>query len=202
MAANQASRAVRLPPPDLGSQSLPRTRQLARPWFRAHRRQDKAIVFNLKPTHRFSHPSCPCPILYVAMDAETCLWEVFGDTVFDCGHVVPKTQWDDLILSRIDVPHLHLCDLSKTATRSSLTVDLTALMNDDLTIPQEWGLTIQRHPSQVPAIKFKSRFTGSACLAIFDRGGIHHRLREASLGSLNRFDQALAWLTKHQVTLL
>ena len=136
------------------------------------------------------------------MDPETCLWEVFGDTVFDSGRVVPKTLWNDLIISRIDVPRVRLCDLSKTTTRSSLAVDLTALMNDDLTVPQEWGLAIQRHPSQVPAIRFKSRFTDNACLAIFDRGGIRHRLRETSLGSLNQFEPALAWLTKHQVTLL
>ena len=100
------------------------------------------------------------------------------------------------------MPALHLCDLSKTSTRSALTVDLTALMNENLNIPQEWGLAIQTHPSQVPAIKFKSRFTGNACLAIFDRRGVRHRLRETPLSLLNQFDPALNWLTKHEVTLV
>jgi len=75
-------------------------------------------------------------------------------------------------------------------------------MNQDLRIPQEWGLAIQRHPAQVPAIKFKSRFTESACLAMFDRAGIRGRLREKSLGPLNQFDPALNWVTRHEVTLL
>jgi len=202
MAGNQPTRPIRLPPAQLDAQELPRTRQIARAWFRVHPRASQAIFFNLKPTHRYSHPNCPFPILYVAMDAETCLWEVFGDAVFDHGRALPKTQWDDLMVSTIDVPQLHLCDLSRTTTRSALTVDLAALMKDDLRVPQAWGLAIQRHPSQVPAVKYRSRFTGNACLAIFDRAGIRRRLRERSLGTLNQFDPALTWLTQHRVTLV
>ena len=136
------------------------------------------------------------------MDVETCFWEIFGDAIFDNERALPKTQWDDLIISMIHLPHLRLCDLSKTTTRGALAVDLASLMNDDLSVPQEWGLAIQMHPSQVQAVKFKSRFTGSACLAIFDRGGIRHRIRKTPLSSLNEFDPALAWLAKHKVTLV
>src|SRR5947199_403644 len=111
MAGNPPRRVIRLPLADVATQKLPRTRQIARAWFRVHSRASNALVFNLKPTHRYSHPNCPFPILYVAIDAETCLWEVLGDAVFDSGRVLPKTQWDDAILSVIDVPNLHLCDL-------------------------------------------------------------------------------------------
>lgn len=161
-----------------------------------------AISFNLKPTHRYSHPNCPFPVLYAAIDPETSFWEVFGDAVFDNGHALPPTRWDDLSISTIDVSNIYLCDLSKTTMRGALTVDLAALMNEDLSVPQAWGLSIQLHPSQVPAVKFKSRFTGNACLAIFDRAGIRQRLRESSLSPLSQFDPALAWLTKHQVALI
>jgi hypothetical protein len=202
MAVSPTSRPVRLPPPDLAQRELPRTRQIARRWFRVHSRARKAIHFDLRPTHRYSHAECPDPILYVAMDAETCFWERFGDALFDHGYAIPETHWDDAIISTIDVPPLHLCDLSKTATRSALTVDLTALMNDDLTVPQQWGLQIQQHPNNVSAIKFKSRFTGTACLAIFDRAGIRGQLKESALGALTEFGPALDWLTRNEVTLL
>ncbi len=202
MAGNPPARPIRLPPLDLATQDLPRTRQIARAWLRVHPRKLKAIFFSLKPTHRYSHPECPCPILYVAIDAETCLWEIFGDAVFNNRRAVPKTQWDEAMISTIAVPPLHLCDLSRTSTRSALTVDLAALMNDDLSVPQQWGLAIQRHPAQVPAIKFKSRFTSNACLAVFDRGGIRARLRETRLSALSQFDPALNWLTRHEVTLV
>jgi hypothetical protein len=202
MAADSASRPIRLPPADLASQSLPGSRQIARAWFRVHRRGHSAIHFSLKPTHRYSHPNCPYPILYVGIDAETCLWEIFGDVVFDNERVVPESHWNDLVISNVQVPDLHLCDLSKTSTRSALTVDLTALMSAEVSVPQQWGLAIQTHPSNVPAIKFKSRFTGNACLAIFDRGSLRRQLRETALGPLSEFDAALNWLTRHEVTLL
>lgn len=202
MAGNQQIRPKRMPPAGLATMDLPRSRQVERAWLRVHPRKLNAIFFSLKPTHRYSHPDCPHPILYVAIDAETCLWEIFGDAVFDNGRAIPKTQWDDLTISIIHVPALHLCDLSRTSTRSAVKVDLTALMNEDLSIPQQWGLAVQIHSSQVPAIKFKSRFTGNACLAIFDRGDIREQIRETPLSPLNEYDPALNWLTKHEVTLV
>jgi hypothetical protein len=162
----------------------------------------RAVFFSLKPVHRYSHPRCPFKILYVAIDPETCLWERFGDIVLDSQHSLPQTQWDDSMFSTIDVPALRICDLSKATTRSALAVDLTALMNDDIAVPQKWGLEIQKHPGQAPAIKFKSRFTGSACLAIFDRGGIRAQLKETPLSALSVYDPALNWLIKHEIMLV
>jgi hypothetical protein len=181
---------------------LPRTRQIARAWFRVHTRAHHAIHFSLNSHHRYSHPKCPHKILYVAVDPETCLLERFGDYIYDNARQLPQTLWNDTALSTIDAPHFHLCDLSKTATRSALTVDLTALMNDDLSVPQQWGLEIQNHPSQVPAIKFRSRFTNKACMAIFDRPGTSAQLKESALGPVSKCSQALDWLAQHRVTLV
>lgn len=128
--------------------------------------------------------------------------ERFGDYLYDNARQLPQTIWDSAVISRIDAPPLHLCDLSKTTTRSALTVDLAALMSADLSVPQRWGLETQNHPSRVPAIKFKSRFTGNACLAIFDREGIRAQLKETALSPLSDDGSALNWLTKHEVTLL
>ena len=75
-------------------------------------------------------------------------------------------------------------------------------MNDDISIPQEWGLAIQQHPAQVPAIKFKSRFTGNACLALFERGSLPAQLKERPLSTINQFAPALDWLAKHRVSLV
>jgi hypothetical protein len=136
------------------------------------------------------------------MDPKTCLWERFGDHMYDNGRMLPKAIWDDAVVSGIEVPLLHVCDLSQVPTRSALTVDLAALMNADITVPQEWGLQIQQHPAQVPAIKFRSRFTNVACLVIFDRGSTKASLRERRLAALNNFDPALDWLTENEVTLI
>ena len=202
MPANPVSRPLRLPPADLATRVLPRTRQPARSWFLIHAKQYSAIFFSINPAHRYSHADCPYQLLYVGPDLKTCLWERFGDHIYDHGYTIPRAQWDDAVISCIDVPPLRLCDLSRAPTRSALTVDLTALMNDDITVPQEWGLQIQKHPSEVPAIKFRSRFTNVACLAIFDRGTTKAQLKERLIGPLNQSDPSLDWLTQNEVTLL
>lgn len=140
--------------------------------------------------------------MYVAIDPATCLWERFGDRLFDNGHVIPRTLWEDSSISAIDVTAMHLCDLSTVSTRSALTVDLTALMSDDIQVPQQWGLAIREHPEQVPAIKFKSRFTAAACLAIFERGNISAQLKETLIGPLSTYGPALDWLNKNKVALV
>ena len=141
-------------------------------------------------------------MLYVGIDPKTCLWERFGDSIFDDAYTLAKSIWDDSVISYVDVPVLHLCDLSRVLTRSLVTVDLSALMHDDISVPQEWGWRIQQHPSQVPAIKFRSRFTNAACLALFERKSLKSQLKERLIGPLNRFDPALDWLTQSEVTLV
>ena len=144
------TRPVRLPPTDLANHPLPRTRQIARAWYRVHPSSDDAIYFSLLPTHRFSHPNCPYKFLYLTIDAQTCLWERFGDLMFDGAHALPKTHWDDASISAIQVPPLHLCGLVQYQYSKRAYCGLNrALMSDDITVPQQWGLAIQNHPSQV-----------------------------------------------------
>ncbi len=175
---------------------------MARTWFRVHASAHRAIHFTLNPLHRYSHPNCPFKILYVAIDPETCLFERFGDNLYDNALHLPQTIWDDTMISTIEAPLFHLCDLSTTKTRTALTVDLAALMSADITVPQQWGLEIQNHPSQMPAIKYRSRFTNKACLAIFDRPGIGAQLKEFAVGPVNQQNATLDWLTKHQIVLV
>ena len=203
MGANPGgSRTARHPPSDLASHPLPRTRQIARQWFRVHPTAYDPVYFCLVPTHRYSHPKCKSNILYVGIDIQTCLWEIFGDMTFDNAHALPRTHWDSCSCSIIDVPPLHLCDLSNATTRGTVSVDLPSLMNDEVTLPQEWGLAIQEHPDQVPAIKFKSRFTGKACLAIFERGSIPAQLKETSSRPLQSYDPARKWLARNRISLV
>jgi hypothetical protein len=202
MASSPGARPLRLPPPDLATRALPKTRDNGRTWFRLHAKGTSALLFSLKPTHRFSHPDCPCSVLYLAIDPETCLWERFGDCLLDSAHTLPRTHWEDAVLSSVEVPPILLCDFTRTATRVELSVDLSALMNPDISLPQEWGLAVQRHPDQVSAIRYRSRFTNAACLALFDRGTIRSQIRESLLSPASHSDAALEWLTRHEVVLV
>jgi len=81
-------------------------------------------------------------------------------------------------------------------------VDLASLTSYDLSIPQAWGLAIQRHPANFEGIKFKSRFTNRPCLALFERYNIKSSLSEKLVGSLSEIEPALAWLDKFKIQLV
>jgi hypothetical protein len=201
MSNSPAVRTLRLPPANFDALIIPRSRQPARNWFRVHPSACLALYFSLNTNHRFSHKDCPYPFVYLAVDIETCLFERFGDQAYDQQKSVPQSLWDAHSVSSIQAPGLLVCDLTNAKTLSALTVDLTALLHNNLTAPQEWGLAIQRHPASFQGIKFKSRFNDKACLAMFQRDSAEPCLRETLLDTLPDNDAAVDWLDKYKVSL-
>jgi hypothetical protein len=201
MSSETPGHTLRHPATDFSQVKIPRTRQPARKWFRIHQHAHNAIHFSLNNTHRFSHEDCPYAVLYLAIDVDTCLFERFGDIAYDGARTVPQSLWEAHCISSIHVPELRLCDLTGSKTLSALQVDYMSLMHHELSTPQEWGLAIQMHPAEFQAIKFKSRFNGKACLAVFQRDNIGIRLRDKFLGSLLENEAAVDWLDKHKVSL-
>ena len=201
MSNDPPARNLRLPPAGFNGIKIPRTRQPVRNWFRVHLSQSPAIYFWLNTSHRFSHKECPYPFLYLAADIDTCLFERFGDKAYDQQKAIAQSLLQAHSVSAIRVPAAYVCDLTRATTLSALMVDLSALMHNDLATPQQWGLAIQRHPANYQAIKFKSRFNGKACLALFQRDGMETRLQETPLGTLSNDDEAVDWLDKHKVSL-
>lgn len=201
MSSNPAARTLRLPPANFSGLKIPRSRQRARHWFRVHLSGFAATHFSLSMNHRFSHKDCPYSFLYLGVDTETCLFERFGDTAYDGNKAVPQALWAVHIVSMVQVPEIHVCELTKTKTLSAIMADLSALMHNDISAPQEWGLAIQKHPANFQAIKFRSRFNGKACLALFQRDGLEKRLKEKVLNALTNDNEAVDWLDKHKVCL-
>ena len=180
---------------------IPRSRQPVRNWFRVHQPRHSAAYFSLNTHHRFSHKDCQFPLLYLGADVDTCLFERFGDIAYDNQKAIPQFLWNAYCVSSVQVPEIHICDLTNARTLSALLVDLAALMRAEGATPQEWGLALQRHPANFQGIKFKSRFNGKACMAVFQRDGLEKRLREQRLSHLANDDAAMDWLNKHQVSL-
>src|SRR5436190_141540 len=83
-------------------------------------------------------------------------------------------------------------------TLSALNVDLSALTNNNLKVPQAWGLAIQQHPAAFEAIQFKSRFNDWFCLAVFNRGEIEKQITETRIESLLAHLPAIDWLHEHK----
>jgi hypothetical protein len=140
-------------------------------------------------------------MLYLAADIETCLFERFGDTAYDGHRALARMLWEAHSVSQVRVPEIQVCDLTKVRTLSAMMADLSALMHHELSTPQEWGLAIQGHPAHFQAIKFRSRFNGNTCLAVFQRDGLESKLSEKSLDTLMNNSSAVQWLDTHRVSL-
>jgi hypothetical protein len=201
MSSSESVRPIRLPPSNFDGLKVPRTLQKTRQWFRVHQAQYPAIFFSLNSAHRFSHEDCRYRFLYLAADVDTCLFERFGDRTYDQEMAIAQSLWETHCVSAVQVPDVPVCDLTNAKTLSVLRVDLSALMHSNLSTPQNWGKAIQSHPSEFQGIKFKSRFNGKACLALFARDRMEEKLKETSLGTLSENDQSVDWLAKHKVTL-
>jgi len=190
------------PGPDFDQRLIPVTRQPQRIWFRVHKSGSRAVWFGKLPHHRFSHPNSPFPLLYVGATIQTCLWEYFGDDVFQGKRAISAGKWQGCCLSQIVVPELKVCAVGQERTRDAMNVDKASLLAAHLSVPQAWGLAIQRHPVGFEAIKYSSRFVDQPCLALFDRGGLQAKLRAKSLGVLTNLDAAVDWLDQRKAALV
>ena len=99
------------------------------------------------------------------------------------------------------VPEICVCDLTKPETLTALRAGLTAPLSEKLDVPQQWGLAIQKHPSNFQGIKYKSRLNDRAGLAVFQQDGIEKSMPGSLLGALCALEEAADWLDKHQVRL-
>ena len=195
-------RASLMPGTDFHQRAIPVTRQPRRLWFRVHKTGTPAIGFGKLPHHRFSHPNCPFPLLHLGSTPQTCLWEYFGDDVFQAQRVISAAKWGGCCLSQILVPELNLCAVSQERTRDAMSVDRASLMAADLNISQAWGLAVQEHPAAFEAIKYSSRFLDQSCVALFDRGGLSSKLHETRLGALTDLESAADWLDERKAALV
>lgn len=190
------------PGADFNQRRIPVARQPQRAWFRVHRSSSTATQFGIHAHHRFSHPKCPFPLLYLGASIPVCLWEYFGDDIFGGQRAISAAKWNGCRLSRIVVPQLRVCAVSLEPTRDAMGVDKAGLLARDLSVPQAWGLAVQQHPAAFDAIKYSSRFIDQPCLALFDRGGITAHLKETPLGPLNSLDVAVDWLDDRKAALV
>lgn len=190
------------PGTEFSQRAIPVTRQPRRAWFRVHRSGSPAIEFRRLSHHRFSHPASPFPLLYVAASPQTCLWEYFGDNLFEGQRAICSGKWNGCSLSRIIVPQLNVRAASLERTREAMGLDKASLMAADLSIPQAWGLAVQQHPAAFEAIKYSSCFLDLPCLALFDRGGTAAKLQAELLGALSDLDAAVDWLDERNASLV
>ena len=115
------------PGPDFDQRLIPVTRQPQRIWFRVHKSGSRAVWFGTLPHHRFSHPNSPFSLLYLGATIQTCLWEYFGDDVFQGKRAISAGKWQGCCVSQIVVPELKVCAVGQERTRDAMSVDKASL---------------------------------------------------------------------------
>ena len=196
------TRALLTPGADFPQRAIPVTRQPQRVWFRVHKAGTPAVRFGNLSHHRFSPPGGPFAVLYVGASMQTCLWEYFGDAVFQGQRVISAARWAGCCLSQIVAPELKVCAATLERTRDAMSVDKASLLAADLGVPQAWSRAVQEHPAGFEALKYSSRFLDQPCLALFDRDGLPARLQAKTLGTLSELDPAVDWLEERKAALV
>jgi hypothetical protein len=145
-------------------------------WHRLCRVEFPSRFFASKGS-RLTPISGDFPCVYLAVDQETTVAEVWGDRFAaqrangDDLYVIPRQQalrWN--YLQTTGLPEdLRLCDLTQPDTRLALGIDAGTLYATNLQLPQLWAERIARHPSRFDGIVYRSRHTDLACLVLWNR---------------------------------
>ena len=198
-----SDRAVRLPGSNFASSDLPVVELKGFRLLRVHNKDFRAISFRKVASHRFSHPDAPGGLLYLGERVETCLWECFGDELLDTQSRLAGSRWQNSHLSQVrSASTFRICDLADERVRLALGVELGSLMNPDLSIPQDWGLAIQNHPSTVDGIRYLSRFNQKPSVLLFERPGMATNLNETFIGTLPDVPKADRFLLDRKIALV
>lgn len=127
---------------------------------------------------RFSHPTLPFKILYLADEKETAFWEVFGaaieDMPVDNRALSRKAQVDTREWVTFDVPRgLRLIDVTSDDTIHALRANAGTWLAPYKHC-QAWAKALMLHPLQLDGFIYQSCRCGSTarCLALFSRPDI------------------------------
>lgn len=197
-----AQRPTRLPPANIDHIDVPVTSYPARALWRIHDCDKRAVFFSLNYDHRFTHSSATCAVMYLGESLTTCIWERFGDQTLNPGSPISHSIWKSRSVSQVIVPTLRLCDLTKESTRAAARVDLSALTLPELSVPQAWGLALQKHPAGFDGLRYVSRFDGRPCVALFARPNLMNHLTENLVEELAKLPEAAAFLANYQIALI
>jgi len=199
----------RQPPTDLAGRTLP-TVAAHGEFYRCAAKGRPLIDWDKRATSRFSGPTLPFPVLYLAEQKITGFWECFGDELNDqpdgskalyrAKHLDTR-QW---VRFRIRRP-LTAIDVTKAPTLRRIGADAGTFLAD-YSVTQKWAEALMSHPQEIEAFYYRSRLDGEArCLAVFGRPHLKRLTRRfgaASAGALLEDAGLLAFLAEQDIGLL
>jgi hypothetical protein len=132
------------------------------------------IDWDARVTSRFSHPSLPFPVLYLAKEKLTSFWECFGDelndqpdddkVLYEKKHLAAR-QWVRFTIR----PPLKVLDTTSMSTLRKMGADAATFVAP-YAVTQKWAAALMSHPQNLDGLWYGSRLDGGkTCLAVFGR---------------------------------
>jgi hypothetical protein len=199
----------RLPPDDFQSRILPIT-GVGGIFYRCARAERPLLDWDARETSRFSHPTLPFPVLYLAGTKFTAFWECLGDELNDqpqgekalsASHALSSRRWIRFSVN----PSLRVADVTDADTLRAMGTDGAALLAD-YKVTQHWAEVLMQHPAKLDGIRYRSRLDNDQnCLAVFGRPQLlraRKRLQPKGEASLPQDVEFLLFLAEHDIALL
>jgi hypothetical protein len=199
----------RLPPDDFQSRILPITR-VGGIFYRCAHAVRPLLDWDARDTSRFSHPTLPFPVLYLAAGKFTAFWECFGDELNDqpqgekalsASHALSSRRWIRFSLS----PLLRVADVTDAGTLRAMGADGASFLAD-YKVTQRWAEALMQHPTKLDGIRYRSRLDNDQnCLAVFGRPQLlraRKRLQPKREASLLQDVEFLLFLAEQDIALL
>jgi hypothetical protein len=156
------------------ARDLDKAKVIRTPWpkgKRLYRCADKSrplVDWDARATSRFSHPTLPYPVLYLAPSKEIAFLEGYGDEINDQLselRLIPKAKVEARQWVEFDVPTLSFFDSSSATSLRSARTDISSFLAHYV-ITQAWSGFLMAVP--VDGIIYRSRHDADqSCLAIF-----------------------------------
>jgi hypothetical protein len=165
-----------LPPADLATRDLTDCLvPVSGEFFRISHENAPLVDWSASDGARFSGPTLPCKVLYLAATKETCFWERFGEDLRDqpvdkraiSAKLLAERVWKRVGIAP-EAPAQCL-DLRDAETLRRLGADGATFLAPYV-VTQTWASALMAHPAGVEGLVYSSRLnTPEQCLALFDR---------------------------------
>lgn len=145
------------------------------PWWnlrwRAH--AVKSDLFFSSLSGRLTPVSGTVPCLYLAENAETSFYEIYGDIISAARETksvarFSKTDLEARVLIKTKPPlSVKIYDLTAVRSAKRIGMDLATLYAPDVDLPRQFAQRIHDHPEKFDGIQYESRHTQTRCLVLW-----------------------------------
>jgi len=181
------------PPADLATVSLAFIPAPDREWYRITDRKHRSpLYWSRSGVYRFDSPTAKHGVCYAASTCTAAFQEIWGDRVRSRAPI----SWDEFALRdvwKITMPAGYTVTPLHGANLTSIRATMQCFSGSYPT-SQTWGAALMQHPSDLDALEYIGRRSGSRCLALFGdksppkayQAGLHVE-RMGPLVAWNRF---------------